>query len=456
MNENNQSFSLANATEREAWHEFHPTALMIERQPTSPFGRMIFWVLLVLLLVLLGVLYFGEVDITVPGRGQVISSSAVQVIQPLEGGVLERIHVNVGDHVKKGDILFELAPELLEASVEANTAKGASFSLEAQRLQALIAGTGFSPSCGNVSCPADLVANEVQQYNNAKQAFQSRLNGLASQLQGLRQRQQTLSGQEQNANEQLSLVNKELARLKPVEDLIAKNEITNLVQQQNKYQGDVSRLASERAEITHQIQTVVEQEQEYRNQFKNELSNQLVNARREIITVEAVDAQGAFQKERQQLRAPRDGTITELNVNTEGSIIGPSQIVAKLVDSSKGLQAKLLVTNRDIGLLKAGQPVKIKVDAFDYQKYGMMYGKLAYLGTNQLSNEETTKPEDEQPLPFTAIVNFDKDTIKIDGVERPLDPGMSISGEVMIGRRKLYEFFLFPLLKASREAFTLR
>jgi hemolysin D len=456
MNDNKPSFSLTNATEREAWHEFHPTALMIERQPTSPFGRMIFWVLLLLLVVLVCVLYFGETDVTVPGRGQVISSSAVQVIQPLEGGILERIHVKVGDHVEKGDVLFELAPELLEASTEANTAKGASFSLEAQRLQALISGTGFSPSCGSAACPPDLVANEMQQYNNAKQAFQSRLNGLASQLDGLRQRQQTLALQQQNANQQLSLVNTELARLKPVEDLIAKNEITNLEQQKNKYQGDITRLSSESLEISHQLQTVSQQEQEYRNQFKNELSNQLMTAKREIITVEAVDAQSEFQKERQQLRAPRNGTITELNVDTEGSVIGPSQILAKLVDNSEGLQAKLLISNRDIGQLKQGQPVKIKVDAFDYQKYGMMYGKLAYLGTNQLSSEQTNKPEDEQALPFNAIVDFDKETIKVDGVERPLDPGMSVSGEVMIGRRKLYEFFLYPLLKASREAFTLR
>jgi hemolysin D len=181
-----------------------------------------------------------------------------------------------------------------------------------------------------------------------------------------------------------------------------------------------------------------------------------MTAKREIITVEAVDAQSEFQKERQQLRAPRNGTITELNVNTEGSVIGPSQILAKLVDNSEGLQAKLLISNRDIGQLKQGQPVKIKVDAFDYQKYGMMYGKLAYLGTNQLSSEQTSKPEDEQALPFNAIVDFDKETIKVNGVERPLDPGMSVSGEVMIGRRRLYEFFLYPLLKASREAFTLR
>jgi hemolysin D len=447
---------LASLQGSEAWHEFHPTALMIERQPTSPFGRMVFWVLLVLILILLAVLYFGKVDVTVAGRGQIISSSNVQVIQPLEAGVLERIHVKVGDRVKAGDVLFELAPDLLAATVEANEEKGASFSLEAQRLNALLTGRDFSPNCGQVACPPDLAEQETQLFYSTKQAFESRINSFRSQMEGIRQRQKTLQLQQRNAQQQLQLVNAELQRLAPVADLVARNEITNLQQQQTRYQGDISRLTSETAEAAYELQKITQQEQEYRNQFRNELSGQLVNAKREIITVEATEAQSDFQKDKQQLKAPRDGVVTELKVNTEGAVIGPSQILAKLVDDSQPMQAKVLVSNRDIGLLKSGQDVKIKVDAFDYQKYGMLYGKLAYIGNNQLSSEQTNTPEDEQPLPFTAIVNLNKQTMKINGKERQLDAGMSVSGEIMVGRRRLYEFFLFPLLKAGREAFTLR
>jgi|GEM_PF-3811183 len=446
--------SLGVESSNQKWHEFHPTSLVIERQPTSPAGRIVFWSMLALMMVLLAVLYFGKVDVTVSAVGQVLPESHVQVIQPLEAGVLKAINVKIGQLVKKGDILFEVEPDLNDSILLSTSGQQASYELEVRRLEALLGGYGFDAACVG-ECPADVIAQQRVLYNNTISAHQSRLSSYDAQTNSLKQRQQTVKLRNDQAKQKLSLVNAELARLRPVADLIASDQINTLEQQQVEQQGLVNQTNSEFSEISYQSQQAVQQKDEYANGYRNQMSQQLVEARRQLMGIAANQEQTTYRKEKQFLRAPEDGVVSQLNVHTIGEVISPSQTLAQVVDKDNAMQLKLLIANRDIGLLKPEQDVKIKVDAYDYQKYGMLMGKLAYVTNNIRTEERADAAENNKSEPFTAFISLKEDYYTIDGIQRKLSPGMSVRGEIMVGKRRLYEFFLYPLLKAGREAFTL-
>jgi hemolysin D len=446
--------SMGIESSQQQWHEFHPTSLVIERQPTSPLGRIVFWTMLVLMIILVGIMYFGQVDVTVSASGQVLPASNVQVIQPLETGVLKAINVKEGQAVKQGDILFEVEPDLTDSILHSTSGQQASYELEVCRLEALLGGYNFSAACSG-ECPPEVISQQRVLYSNTLTAHQSRLSSYDAQANSLQQRQQTVKLRNDQAKQKLSLINAELGRLRPVADLIASNQINSLEQQQVEQQGLVDQTGSEYSEISYQLQQALLQKTEYANGYRNQLSQQLIEARRQLMGIEANQQQTEYRKEKQFLRAPADGVVSQLKVNTVGQVITPSEILAQMVDKDNDMQLKLLIPNRDIGLLKIDQDVKIKVDAYDYQKYGMMKGKLRHVNNNIRTQERADAAENNKAEPFTAYVTLEKETIVVDGVERKLSPGMSVRGEVMVGKRRLHEFFLYPLLKAGREAFSL-
>ena len=152
-----------------------------------------------------------------------------------------------------------------------------------------------------------------------------------------------------------------------------------------------------------------------------------------------------------------------MNVNTEGAVVTPSEIMVQIVDANQPLEVKVSLKNKDIGLLKLGQACRIKVDAYDFQKYGLLTGTLRHLSQNNVTpprgageNPNLTQADAPKSAPFTAYISIDKPELKVGERMVRLKPGMAVQAEIKVGKRRLYEFFLFPLLKAGKESFSVR
>ncbi len=447
-------------------HEFHPTALMLERQPTSPWGRILFWLLCGMMLVIALVLYFGKVDVVVSASGEVLPIGNVQVIQPLEIGVIKKIYKKVGEWVEVGDVLFEMEPDLTEASLESVQSQGASVSLEQQRLKALMNQVPFAPNCGTLpQCSPEEVRQEERLYFQIKQAQASKEAGFQSQLAELQQRLYTNQTKQKEAQQQLAYVNGELQRLLPVEDLIPKKEIVQLKQQQTQYSSQKQQAQSEAQEIQWQIRKVESALQESQHQYQNDLHQQWVTAKRRMTELEATTEQSVYRAEKQLLKSPISGVMTHLNVYTEGAVVTPSEVLAQIVDNRKPVELKVSIKNKDIGLLKVGQPCRIKVDAYDFQKYGTLTGTLRHLSQNTISTprsgmdaQASTQAQANamNSAPFTAYITVENPVIRVGEKDERLKAGMAVHAEVKIGKRRLYELFFFPLLRMGQESFSVR
>src|SRR5205085_10023686 len=134
---------------------------------------------------------------------------------------------------------------------------------------------------------------------------------------------------------------------------------------------------------------------------------------------------------------PSAGTILRLHVKNPGALLHEGEIVAELVNPGERLRAELNLPEAGVGKLKAGQGVKLKYDAFPYQRYGVRYGQVAWLSPATIESKDGAS--------FKAHVELGESELLIQGQSRPLSAGMSGKAEIVIGKRSLIEYIFEPL-----------
>ncbi len=160
-----------------------------------------------------------------------------------------------------------------------------------------------------------------------------------------------------------------------------------------------------------------------------------------------------------ELKAPQSGLIKDLATHTPGTVVSPGTILMTLVPQGETLRAEVWVSNQDIGFVKAGQRVKVKLAAFPFQRYGMLDARVA-----QVSGDATEAPSANTrsdalfgrdrpmgPLTFRAIVELDTQHLENGGTKYVLSPGMQVVAEIKLGERTLLEYLLSPVQKVVHE-----
>ena len=193
---------------------------------------------------------------------------------------------------------------------------------------------------------------------------------------------------------------------------------------------------------------------------------------RRLLQTERVDTANQLEKATQEmnkqehrhglleLKAPQAGIIKDLATHTPGTVVSPGTILMTLVPKDETMRAEVWVNNQDIGFVDQKQPVKLKLAAFSFQKYGMLEGTV-----NQVSADATEAPTPntktsalsgrEQPtgaLAFRALVDLKTQYLESDGRRYPLAPGMQVTAEINLGQRSVMEYILSPVQKAWHEA----
>jgi hemolysin D len=148
--------------------------------------------------------------------------------------------------------------------------------------------------------------------------------------------------------------------------------------------------------------------------------------------------------ELQRLVSPIDGVVQQLAVHTIGGVVTPAQQLMVVVPQDHPVEVEAQVENNDVGFVKEGQPVEIKVETFPFTLYGTIPGKV-------VSVSDDAAPIEKVGLVYPARVSLDRATIQVEGREVKLSPGMAVTVEIKTGQRRLIEFFLSPLLKSIQE-----
>jgi hemolysin D len=410
-------------------HEFLPIVAEIEEEPLNPLGRTVFWTIIVLIFCTILWLTLGKVDIVVSARGKVIPDGEIKIIQPLETGVIKQILVKEGDFVKKGQTLMEIDTSTTQPELESLKANLEYINLERKRLNA----TTNGGSMGKV----DSDAAQTQ-----KGLYQSSLADLRNQLQAKNMEMRGIDEEIGNYRTQLSINSAKERRMNTVADIIAKNDLEKVKAENMEYRSKIQELRHRKAGVKKEADYI-------RSNFKTQNYNELADRDKQANELDSNIKEIEFRKQQQNIVAPVDGYINTLLVHTVGGVVTPAEKLVSIVPADSPLLVKATVLNKDIGFIKEGMPVLVKIDTFDFQKYGIINGTVKKVSKDSIEDQKLG------PIYDVYITPINK-TLMVDGKAAPISTGMGLSAEIKVGKRRIIEFFIYPMIKYWNQAITIR
>lgn len=410
-------------------------------------ATLLFYIIIGTLTLLLIWASFAELDEVTRGGGRVIPSQQLQVIQNLEGGIVEDVLVAQGDQVEAGQILMRLDTTQFNAAYtsgqetfNALSAKVARLSAEAALKEPTFDQALEATAPGVVATERALYRARVAELNSSVNVKQSILT----------QRQRALSEAKvaaATARESEILAKQEVDMLAPLVEkgIEPRIELLRAQQREATAEGDIriATLAAERAEAA--LKEVEYELEAIREGFKAETVAALTEAQAQL--TEARAALPALQDRvtRTEVRAPIAATVNTLNVSTIGAVVQPGETMIELVPLGDTLLVEAFVDPKDIAFLRPGQDARVTLTAYDFSIYGALEGKLETISADAIEQE------DGQRL-YRITVRTQKDTIETDGVALPIIPGMVAEVSVLGGKRTIMDYILSPIIDISERA----
>lgn len=434
---------------------FLPAALSLQDTPVHPAPRRLAFALIALFLIALTWAIFGQVDIVAVAPGKIIVSERTKIIQPLEVSVVKRVLVKDGDHVEAGQALVELDPTTATADKTSIDEQLKSMQSEVLRTRALLQAlntptTSRAPELGK-SMPAgwtevDIVATRAQ-LSDEWSDITAKLAKAASEI------------------------HRRQAEIATVREMVAKLETTVPIAKQREAdfhqlanQGFMSSHANqdrtrERIELERDLATqrarLAEANATLR-ESENTRAAYIAETKHSLRTREAAaelkrqqgtqDLAKAGQRERlTTLKAPVAGTVQQLATHTEGGVVTEAQPLMVIVPDGAQVTAEVTLENKDIGFVSPTQDAAIKLETFPYTRYGTVNARVKTVTADAVNDEK-------RGAIFPVTLSLSSTTIDVDGKPIKLSPGMNLTAEIKTGKRRIIEFLLSPVQRATSES----
>ncbi len=428
-------------------HEFTPLLVEIEERPTSPLGRSLLYVILAFLVVGLLWLFLAKIDIVVSARGKIVPDGEIKTLQPIESGVIASIRINEGQRVKKGDVLMEIDPSVTESDLESKQKNLSLLELETERLDALINNRAFYP--GRKSEDSTAIATQQMMYTSGKLSYDQQRQVLEEQIRQNNEATEAAKADRSRLKQLLASAKEHENRLKEVLDIIAKKEYIDAQNQRIEYQEQLTMKEHVIAQSLGKLNELKQQLRLVTQEYRNKLLEELTQKSKEATALRTEVQTSLFRHAKQQIIAPVDGYIGKLFVHTVGGVVTPAEKLLTVIPKDVPLIIKATVLNQDIGFVTKQMEAAIKIDTFDFQKYGLLHGSVNHIADDAI--------EDEKLGPVYEIaITPSATTLRGEGKTLSIHPGMSVTAELKVGKRRVIEFFIYPMIKYLDEGLSVR
>ena len=402
--------------------EFLPAALSLQEKPVSPTARLVAKVLILIIVSSLFWAIIGKMDIIVNGSGKIIPSSRTKTIASVDVASVKALYVEEGKSVHKGDVLVELDSGMLKAERDKVSGDETEALLQIARAKGLVnaIATGTIP---RINVPKSIPNDK------------------------LKEAQLDLLGQYRDYKAKLEQLEGEIVRYEQALPLV--------IQQEHDYK---------ELETNHDVSTHAWLEKQKARidlegslaDAKNRKAALIANSKRtaydsavegDKIAAEAKQDTVRFDEHIKLLRlkAPVDGTVQQLSVHTVGGVVPAAQPLMEIVPKEHKVEVEAFLENKDIGFIEEDQHVEVKIDAFEYTKYGTVPGKVSHVSRDAIQ-------DDKKGLIYSVKVLLHRSLMHVNGKDFPLTPGMSVNIEIKTGERRIIEYVLSPLLQHQRES----
>jgi len=427
--------------------------------------RLTIWALLALVSCFMVWAYFAELDRVTRGEGKIIPSSQVQIIQSLDGGILQELYVKEGMQVNKGQLLARIddtrfRSDMAQQTQEVDGLRANIIRLRAELSDVLIADVKawqlqVKINKQSLQFPKDLNTNSNALVTRHQDEYNTRINNLKNQVaiqgQQIKQREQEvkeIDSKITTLKDSLGLVERELKLTIPLatKRIVSEVELLKLQRTVNDLKGELSALRLLKPKLESAFQEAILKRREavlkYRTDARaelNELQNKLSN-----LTEAQVGVQDKVSKA--SIISPVVGTVKILHITTLGGVVKPGEVLLEIVPSQDKLLVEAKIMPKDIAFIAVGLPAKVKITAYDFTRYGGLEGTVEHISA------DTTQDEEGNSFYIIRIRTNESSMHDKEDQKMPIIPGMMTSVDVMISKRTVLEYILNPLLRARENA----
>ncbi|WDP85587.1 MAG: HlyD family type I secretion periplasmic adaptor subunit [Desulfobacter sp.] len=392
---------------------------------------------------------FAEIDEMTRGFGRVIPSYKIQVIQNLEGGIVEDILVNEGDAVKKGQVLVIIDDTGAGSSFEESNIRIVELRARSRRLNAEAAGKPFNVEENLESNYPSIVNEERKLYLANQKKLKSEVVVLK---QRLRQRKISLEKATQSIR-QLKLSKDMIQReMDLTEPLFKKNLVSELeyiqvkqkvVENQRELVAEINAVSSSKSQISE----VQNQIQDLRAEHALAAQAELSKVVGELERLQSSRVALEDRVNRTHVRSPVNGTVKQLLINTEGGVVSPGMDILEIVPTDDKLLVEAKVKPSDIAFLYLGQDAVLKITAYDFAIYGSLEGKVDHISADTILD-----PAFQEEF-YLVNIKTDKNYLGTEDNKKEIIVGMTVQADIITGKKTILQYIMKPILRAKYNAF---
>ena len=411
-------------------------------------ARRLLYIATAMVLVMVVWAAFAEIDEVTRGEARVVPTSQVQIVQSVDGGVVELLAVKEGDVVEAGQLLLRIDPTRFVSNLQESKVGQLALQAKVLRLEALTRGTAFRPPAQLLKAAPDVVAQEMRLYDSRLAEINAQIGISQNQLS---QRQQDLNevrARREQAERVLELLPKGLNATRPMiaSGAVSEVEVLRLEREVVRLRGDREQSIAQISRVQSAIQEATRKIEEVRLTSRNQMSAELSDTMSKLASLSQGGVALEDKVKHAEIKSPVRGTVKRLLVNTLGAVVQPGKEVIEIVPLDDTLILDALIVPKDIAFLHPGQKAMVKFTAYDFSIYGGLEADLYYISSDSVLDEKGNAF-------YHVRVRTRKPSL---GPNLPIIPGMVAQVDILTGKKTVLSYLLKPVLRAKANAMSER
>ncbi|MBE6359710.1 MAG: HlyD family type I secretion periplasmic adaptor subunit [Lentisphaerae bacterium] len=422
--------------------DFLPDALEIKHEKLPARIKFGVWIPFIVLAGAIVWACLAKTDVVVRGNGKLVTDLPTIVMKPLERSVIQKINVKIGDIVKKDDILITFDPAINTAEAERLKNEISAYEAHLARLQSEFQNKKYSGG------KEQFAQWQLAIYRQRQEYYQERIRYFDETVLQIDATKKTKSDSLAKQKERLAAVQSLEDMFKGLYDkkVASLKELIQLSIDRMEMEATVDQIANDLLELDHRRQSILAEKNSFIQEWRNKISEDMVAVDRDLTSTRKEYDKIAQLIEYVYLRAPCNAVVHEVTSFSPGSAVREAEALITLIPLDGNIELEAQIPPENIGKVKVGAPVRVKLTAYPFQKYGTLDGVVRNISEDTLEKQEAGNSIKYYRARITV-------SGKLTGVKEDfrLIPGMEVQSDIKCDRRRVIEYILYPLIKALDE-----
>lgn len=427
--------------------EFLPAALSVMETPPSKTARIMTYTIAIMFTVFIVWACIGKMDIIATATGKLIPAANIKTIQTLVDSEIEEIYVVEGQYVKEGQKLIKFNQTEVAANIDRIRNEMTALDMANSRLMALMTDSPNENFIYNEDTNKELIKLHNDYLNSQLKQYNSQVKVLEGNIERAARQKETVSAEIERLNKILPSMQERLDKKRILADqgLLARLTFMEQEEQLTNVREERNIQIKKKGEAEQEIASSEQALDQYKAEFAKQISEEYTANKEKLISYSHEMTKYQEALKRTLVKAPLSGYVQQLVYHTIGGVIESAKPIMNIVPEDYQLEAEVMILNKDIGFVHAGQEVEIKIDSFPFTKYGTTKGEVRNISGDAIMDEKLG-------LVYSSRITLHENKIVADGQEVLLKPGMGVTAEIKTGKRKVIEYLLSPVMKYMNES----